>query len=96
MLAWLKNSRHDFCVEISQIASITREKYNENWKKYVKRLNKAITYGHNYPTQLRYPKVDVATLPIVGYSDAAFANNVNYLRSYVGLYSWWTVIKELR
>ena len=28
-----------------------------------------------YPTQLRYPKLDFATMRIVGYSDAAFANN---------------------
>ena len=71
-------------MEISQIASITREKYNEISKKYVKRLIKVITYGFNYPTQLRYPKLDVSAIPIVGYSDASFASNDD-LSSQVGL-----------
>ena len=31
--------------------------------------------AQNYPTQLRYPKLNVATLRIFGYSNAAFANN---------------------
>ena len=75
MLAWLANSRPDLCVEISHWASITKDKYNENSKKYIKRLTKAITYAHSYPTQLRYLKLDVATLRIVGCSDAAFASN---------------------
>ena len=32
-------------------------------------------YAHSYLTQLRYPKMDVSTMHIVGYSNAAFANN---------------------
>ena len=77
ILAWLANSRPDLCVEITQIASITKEKYNENTQKYIKRLNKSITYAHSYPAQLRFPKLDVATLCIIGDSNEAFANNDN-------------------
>ena len=40
-----------------------------------KRLNKAISNAYNYPEQLRYPKLDIVTLHIVEYSDAAFVNN---------------------
>ena len=74
MLGWLASSRPDLCVEISQIASIMKDKFNENSKKYIKRL-KTIEYAHSYPTQLRYPKLNVATMRIVGYSYVAFANN---------------------
>ena len=75
MLAWLENSRPDLCVEMSQIASVTKEKISENAKKCIKHLNNAITYAHKYPTQLRYPKLDISKVRIVGYRDAAFANN---------------------
>ena len=75
MLDWLENSRPDLCVEISKIASTTSEKYGKNAKKYINRLNKVITYAQNYPTRIRCPKLDVATLRIVGYSEAAFAYN---------------------
>ena len=71
MFAWLTNSRPDLCVEISQITSITKDKNSENSKKCIKRLNKVIKYAHSYPTQLRYPKLDIATMRIVGYNDAA-------------------------
>ena len=75
MQVWLTNSRLELCVKNSQNASIKKEKCSENSKKYIKRLHKAITYAHSYSTQLRYPKLGVYTLRIVGYSDVAFANN---------------------
>ena len=65
-------------MEISQITSIKKNKYNENTKKYIKRLNKAITYTYDYSAQQRYFQVDVPTLRIVVYSGAELANNYDH------------------
>ena len=60
---------------ISQIASITKYKYNKNTKKQIEQLNKAIKYTHNYLVHLLYRKFSVAAPRIFEYSDAAFGNN---------------------
>ena len=75
MLDWLPNFGPDLCVEISQIASVTKKKYNENPSKYIKRLNEAITYALKYPTQLCYPKLNACAVRLIDYSNAALANN---------------------
>ena len=70
--AWLANSSLCLCAESSRIASSIKDKYDKNSKRYIKRLNKAITYAQNHYTQLRYLKLDVASLRIAGSSDAEF------------------------
>ena len=75
ILVWLPDSIPDLCVVISQTAAITTEKHTESPNKYVKQLNKTIKYAHRYPTQLCYPKLDVATMRIIGYSNVAFSDN---------------------
>ena len=75
MLAWLASSRPDQCVEILEIASITKDKYNEDSKNYIRHLNKVITYAHIYPAQLHHSNIDVSTVRIVDCSYAAFASN---------------------
>ncbi len=82
-LAWLANTRPDLLFEISQLAQITLERFKESARAHWKRLNLAIRYAHVNVTSLKFPKLDMESLRIVGYSDAAFANNYD-LKSQLG------------
>ena len=35
-LAWTMNTRSDLCIDISQLASVNKESFTENNKKYIK------------------------------------------------------------
>ena len=74
-LAWLAHTRPDLCVDISQLAQITESVYNDGPKSAVKRLNKSIKFANDNLTHMKFPKLDLSTIRIVGYSDAAFASN---------------------
>lgn len=74
-LAWLTNTRPDLQLEISQVAQVTVEIPTKDVATNVKRLNLAIRYTQNNAVHLLYPKLDLRSVRIVGYSDAAFANN---------------------
>ena len=41
-LAWTINTRPDLCIDISQLASVKKESFTENNKKYIKRINKSL------------------------------------------------------
>ena len=74
-LAWMVNTRPDVAVDISKLAQITEDTYGNDSKYAVKRLNSAITYANDNLLQIKYPQMDLESVRIVGYSDAAFANN---------------------
>ena len=82
-LAWLTNTRPDLQFEISQLAQITLERFNEAARAHLKRLNNDIRYVKKNITHLKIPKLDENSVRIVGYSDAAFANNHD-LKSQLG------------
>ena len=74
-LAWLANTRPDLQFEISQIAQVTAQRFKDDAQAHLRRLNAAIRYAHSNPAHLKFPKLDYSSLHIIGYSDAAFANN---------------------
>ena len=76
-LAWLANTRPDLQFEISQLAQITGRRFNDDARAHLKRLNAAIRYAHHNIAYLKFPKLDRSSLRIIGYSDAAFANNLD-------------------
>ena len=59
--------------EISQLGQITEERFNLDAKEHVKRLNSSERYAHNNVADPRFPKLDMNSIRLVGYSDAAFA-----------------------
>ena len=76
-LAWLANSRPDICFAISQIAQVTEKVFNEDKHKAIKLLNSTIRYTVSHPTTLKFRRLDLRSLRLIGYSDAAFANNAD-------------------
>jgi len=74
-LAWLAHTRADCMFEISQLAQVTIERFEGERTASIRRLNKAIRYAVDNPLELRIPKLDMATLKVVGFADASFANN---------------------
>ena len=74
-LAWLANTRPDLLFEISQLVQVNTERFSVDAAAQVKRLNAAIRYAHNNVAHLPLPKLNLRSIGIVGYSDAAFANN---------------------
>ena len=76
-LAWFAHARPDLQFEISQIAQVTGERFKTAAKTHIQRLNAAIRYAIANATYLKFPKLDKASLRIIGYSDAEFANNVD-------------------
>ena len=72
---WMVNTLPDITVEISQLAEFTEE-INDNYvKSAVKCLETAITYIHANLLDIKNSQIDLDSLRIVGYSDAAFADN---------------------
>ena len=74
-LAWLANTRLDLQFEISQIAQFTAERFNDDVRATLLRLNAAILYAHYNTAHPKFLKLERSSLRIIGYSDAAFANN---------------------
>ena len=74
-LAWLANTRPDCLFEISQLAQITEEMYEEDRRKVVRQLNRTIRYAIQNQISLQIPVLNIDTLRIIGYSDSSFANN---------------------
>lgn len=74
-LGWLANTRPDLLFEMSQLAQIALEKYNDNARACWKSLKTAIRYAHVNLRILKFIELDRQSVRIVGYSDAAFANN---------------------
>ena len=74
-LARLASTRLDVLFEISQQAQVTEERFNVGAKEYIKRLNSSTKYAHNNVANLLFHKLNMNSVRLVGYSDAAFANN---------------------
>ena len=74
-VAWLANTRPDLLFEISQLAQITQSMFEQDAKAFLKRLNGVIRYAHKNVAHLKFPSLERDDVRIVGYSDAAYANN---------------------
>ena len=76
-LAWLSHSRPDCLLEISQLAQVTEEQFNQSKVKCVRRLNKAVRYAKREHVSLVAKRLQLDTLRVIGFSDASFANNMD-------------------
>lgn len=74
-LAWLSHSRPDLLFEVSQLTQVTREAFEENPTSTIKQANKAVKMAHQHQVGIKFPRLDIETLHILGISDASFANN---------------------
>ncbi len=74
-VAWLANTRPDLLFEISQLSQITQPMFEQDAKACLKRLNGVERYAQKNVGYLKFPCLEQANVRIVGYSDAAFANN---------------------
>ena len=77
-LTWLAHSRPDLLVDISQIWQVTEQNFTDDQLMITKRLNTSIKYANDNPAQMTYPKLDLATLRMVCYSDAVFTSNADF------------------
>ena len=76
-LAWLANLRPNLLFEISQLAQITSDTFEQHPRKNARRLNKAIQYAISNPASICLPKLERSSLRIISYSDAGFGTNAD-------------------
>eukprot|EP00171_Calliarthron_tuberculosum_P011584 IDg11584t1 len=74
-IAWISNSRPDYLISINQLAQVTEAMFLANKTDQIKKLNTAVRYAVRNLGGLSFPKLDIDTLHVVGYSDASFASN---------------------
>ena len=74
-LALLSNNRPDLLFEISQCAQVALERFKTKAQAFWKKLNSAIRYANNNVAHLKFQKLELSSVRIVGYLDASFANN---------------------
>ena len=74
-LAWLTHSRPDCMYEMSQRTQFTRAIFDEKRRDVVRRINQTVIYAEGNTASLRFPKLDLKTLHVLGISDASFASN---------------------
>ena len=74
-LAWLAHSRPDVLYEVSQLAQITVERFEEHRRDVVKRTNRIIAYAKDNTVSIKFSKLELSSLRVIGVSDASFAGN---------------------
>ena len=72
-IAWMSNTRPDLQLEISQLAQITQQHFDDNANVCIKKLNDAVRNASKNIASRLFPKLDKQTVPIFGYSDSALA-----------------------
>ena len=76
-LAWMVNTQPDIAADNSQLAQVTQEHYAGSQKSIIKRLTDTVKYASSHMLQTKYSQLHLESLRIVGYSDAALANNAD-------------------
>lgn len=74
-LAWLSHSSPDLLFEVSQLTQVTDDVFRESPISVTKQANRAVRIAHQDQVTIKFPKLDLDTLRIIGISDASFANN---------------------
>ena len=74
-VAWLANTRPDLQFETFPPAQVTLDSFNQDAEANLKRLNTIVRYAHNNAAHPQFSKLKLSNLRVVGYSDAASANN---------------------
>ncbi len=72
-LGWVGNSRADCAIDISQLAQITDAIFEEHHRDIFKRIIRVMKYVIDNPVSVQFPKLDIETLQVIGFSDASFA-----------------------
>lgn len=76
-LAWLTNTRPDIACAVNKAAQVTEENFSTD---HIKLLNKVVKTAKKYSNRgLTQQKLDIETLRMVVYTDAAFATNSDHL-----------------
>ena len=73
-MAWQANMRPDLQFEISQFVQDTADRFSKDAVAQIKRLNAAIRYTRNNVAHLPLPKLNLRSIRIVRYYEAAFDN----------------------
>ena len=76
-LAWLSHSRPDLLFDVSHLTIITRDAFDEDGVRIIIQANKAVQVACEHQVTIKFPKLDLDTLCIIGISDASFANNMD-------------------
>lgn len=76
-LAWLSHTRPDVLFEVSQLTQVTVDQFKENKTEIIRRTNRAVMYVKDESVAIKFPKLNLETLQVIGYSDASFCNNVD-------------------
>ena len=84
--AWLDYTRSDLQFEISHLAQVAELIFEQDAAVHINRLNTIIRYAYGNIAHLPFPKLDLRSIRIVGYSNAAFANN------YDAIFQLWRII----
>lgn len=74
-LAWPTSTPPDMLFDISHLAHVSEEILDRDSKMHIKRLNSLTRCAQKSVAHLLFPKLDKDSIGLVGYSDAAFANN---------------------
>ncbi len=82
-LGRLGNSRADCAIEISQLLQVTDAIFEEHHRDIVKRINRMKKFAVENPVSLKFPKLNLDTIRVIGFSDASFAKNY-HLSSQLG------------
>lgn len=78
-LVWNNDKKPDSLFYISLLPEITDKTYHVNTYYCLKLLNSYTRYNTRCNMHLTFPKLDLATLHVLGYSDASFSNNTDLI-----------------
>ena len=76
-LAWLAHSRPDCMFDVSQMTQVTRERFEEDRRNVVQRVNRTVEYVQDTPACIRFPKLNEDGIHVFGILDASFASNLD-------------------
>lgn len=72
---WFASTQTEMLFDVSQLAEVTEGRYKSDAKTNVQRLNSSVRYAPKNVAYRHFPKLDMVSTRLIGYSDAAFANN---------------------
>jgi hypothetical protein len=79
-VAWATQSRPDIACAVGMASQITKDKFDVDPAHHQRNLNKIMKHLQtNSDMVLRYPRMDMRTLTLHVFSDAAFANNDDFV-----------------
>ena len=76
-LAGLTHTRPDCSYEVSQVAQVTRERFDIERSNVIKNCKRIFKHVHMHQLQIQVPKLDINSIRIVEFSDASFASNLD-------------------